>query len=109
MRSKKLKLGDKSIDYFFEQPPQIPAEWVEVIEKLHPITAVVIWAVLNNQVSGEIISLARYSPDLHHYEAVTIIAHSDLNNLEENTSLAQEELFAIFSVLVDNPRSDLLH
>ena len=39
-------------DFVFEpityrQPPQIPSEWITMVCKLHPVTAAVVWQVLN--------------------------------------------------------------
>jgi Mg/Co/Ni transporter MgtE len=97
------------IDIHHEEPPEIPAEWVEVVSKLHPVTAVVVWAVLNNQVTPEIISLARFSPDTRRYDTIGIIAGGNPNAIEALTELAYQELFSIFADLIENPRSQLLH
>ena len=42
-----------------EYTNEIPLEWVRLVSRLHPITAVVVWAVLNNQVTPEVVKIGR--------------------------------------------------
>lgn len=109
MTTQKFKMMDQNMEVEIDRPPEIPTEWVEIIEKLHPITAVVVWALLNDQVSAEIISLAGYSPDIRRYESVAIVAKGNPQELESVTHQAYEELFVLFSDLLDHPRTAFIH
>ena len=109
MTARKFKMVDRNMEVEIDRPPEIPAEWVEIIEKLHPITAVVVWALLNDRVSAEIISLASFSPDIRRYESVAIVAKGNPQELESVTHRAYEELFVLFSDLLDHPRATFIH
>ena len=50
-------------DQSFQQPPQIPQEWIMMVNKLHPVTAAVVWQVLTGTIQPSTITLAQNSPD----------------------------------------------
>ncbi|HHY89827.1 MAG TPA: hypothetical protein GYA06_13020 [Chloroflexi bacterium] len=91
-----------------EYTNEIPLEWVRLVSRLHPITAVVVWAVLNNQVTPEVVALASYSPDLNRYNAISTIANGDLRGLEGVTHTAYEGLFEILADVMDYQHSQRL-
>lgn len=84
----------------FRHPPQIPQEWVTMVSKLHPITAAVVWQVLNGPVTPSTIALAQTSPDRERFTLVSIIAGGNANACEELTDMAREEVDEILSLVV---------
>lgn len=103
------KMAETKMALEFDRPPEIPAEWVEVVEKLHPITAVIVWSVLNHQVTPETIGLAKYSPDLQRFRSVAVVANGNPQALEAVTQQAYELLFDLFTDLLNHPRAAFLH
>ena len=109
MSKRNHKVIEQRITLDVNRPPEIPAEWIEVLEKLHPITAVVVWSVLNDQLSAEIIGLAKYSPDVTRFNLVAVVAKGNPLAVEQVTKQANEELFDLFAVLLNHPRTGFLH
>lgn len=81
----------------FSIPPEIPWEWVELLGKLNPITAVVAWELLTNNLSPASITLARFSPDLERYLFLKIVAGGNPSYCEEIAQLARPELDDVFA------------
>ncbi len=84
----------------FRHPPQIPQEWVTMVSKLHPITAAVVWQVLNGPVTPSTIALAKNSPDRERFTLIGIVAGGNVNSCEEITDMAREEVDEILSLVV---------
>lgn len=84
----------------FRQPPQIPQEWVTMVSKLNPITAAVVWQVLNGTITPSTISLANTSPDRERFTLIGIVAGGNANACEELTELAREEVEEILTSVV---------
>jgi hypothetical protein len=92
---------DFNIEPFsFREPPQIPQEWVTMIYKLHPVTAAVVWQVLNGTISPSTITLAQSSPDRGRYMLINIIANGNVDACEELTRIARDELDEILNAVV---------
>jgi hypothetical protein len=81
------------------ETPNIPIEWVKLINQLHPITAIIVWQVLTNSLSPASIKLAQYSPDWDKYIAVQIVGGGNPEILGEITRLARPEIDSIFQTL----------
>jgi hypothetical protein len=64
---------EPNLEYEFEEIWSIPDEWIEVINQLHPVTAIVVWEVLSRNVSPATIALARSSPDWDRYHLIRIV------------------------------------
>jgi len=88
-----------------QQPPDVPKEWVQLISKLHPITAVVVWEVLTNRLSPATISLAQYSPDWERYIALQIVGGGNAAVCDDVAQIARLELDEIFTDLLPGHES----
>lgn len=84
----------------FRQPPPLPQEWVTMVSKLHPITAAVVWQVLNGTITPATIALAKTSPDRERFMLVGIVAGGNANACEEISEMAREELDEILTSVV---------
>jgi len=84
----------------FQQPPQIPQEWVMMVCKLHPVTAAVVWQVLTSTISPSTIALAQKSPDRGRFMLVNIVAEGNANDCDEVTQLARQEVDEILIAMV---------
>lgn len=84
----------------YRHAPQIPQEWVTMVSKLNPITAAVVWQVLNGTITPATIALAKNSPDRDRYMLIGIIAGGNANACEEISEMAREELDEILTSVV---------
>jgi hypothetical protein len=100
MPKTKLKIGDREVETWYEYPALIPEEWVMLVRKLHPVTAIVVWEVLNNRLSPETIRLAQSSPDWERYTAIRIVGGGNVLFCEEVAELARGEMEEIFENLI---------
>ncbi len=69
-----------------------------MVNRLHPLTAAVVWQVLTSTVTPATITLARNSPDLGRFLLVGIVAGGNPNDCEEVTQLARMEIDEILSL-----------
>lgn len=106
MTVRRVKLGEQWIELVEIPTFQIPPEWVTLMGRLHPITAVVVWAVLNNQLTEEIMQLARYSPDVRRYEMMGIVAGGNSEDLPDVTRLAYDQLLEVYADVFNDPREN---
>jgi len=96
---------EPDLDIEFEELWSIPEEWIDVINRLHPITAIVVWEVLTRSVSPATIALARSSPDWERYNLIRIIGTANPSSYQEVLPEARQELEEIFIHLMpDDPR-----
>jgi hypothetical protein len=96
---------EPNLEYEYEEIWSIPEEWIDVITRLHPITAIVVWEVLSHCVSPATIALARSSPDWERYNLIRIIGTADPATYQEVLPKAHRELEEIFIHLMpDDPR-----
>lgn len=100
MPKTKIKLGDREVETWYEYPALIPEEWVNLVRKLHPITAIVVWEVLNNRLSPETMMLAQSSPDWERFSIVRIVGSGSAAGSEEVMDHARAELEEIFDHLL---------
>lgn len=100
MPKTKFKIGDREVETWYEYPALIPEEWVNLIRKLHPITAIVVWEVLNNNLSPQTISLAQTSPDWEKFNVVRIVGSGNPVFCEEVSERARGEIEEIFNYLL---------
>lgn len=84
----------------YRHPPQIPQEWVTMVSKLHPITAAVVWQVLNGTLTPSTITLAQNSPDRERFTMINIVAGGSANACELITEMAREEVEEILLTVV---------
>ena len=96
MPKTKIKLGDREVETWYEYPDLIPQEWVNLVRKLHPITAIVVWEVLNNHLSSETMMLAQSSPDWERFNVIRIVGSGNTEAREEVMEHARAELEEIF-------------
>jgi hypothetical protein len=100
----------EQLDVKFKHPPEIPEEWVELINQMHPITAVVIWEILTGNLSPASLRLARYSPDRERYTSIAIIAGGNPDYCGELAEMARQDLDEIFADLLPEFRQyQVLH
>ncbi len=104
MPSKKMEFNEENFDEWNLQPA-VPEEWEDLIYKLHPITAVVVWEVLTNNVSPMTIALAQSSPDWDRYTAIRIVGSGDPTALVDIAENARPDLDEIFSDHIPNYKS----
>ena len=110
MTKNKIKIGNKEIDLDFGYQQDVPRHWIELINKLHPITAIVVWDLLNNKLTPLTISLAKYSPDWEKYVVLRIVGGGNPEFCEDVAQIAQMELEEMFDVLVPGYTSNqVLH
>ncbi len=93
----------------YQLPPEVPKEWVQLISKLHPITAIVVWEVLTNRVSPATITLAQYSPDWDRYIALQIIGGGNAAICEDVAQIARPELDEIFTDVLPGHESNQIY
>ncbi len=84
----------------FRQPPPIPQEWVTMVSKLHPITAAVVWQVLNGTITPATIALAKSSPDRERFMLVGMVAGGNADACQEISEMAREEIDEILISMV---------
>ena len=82
------------------EPPQIPQEWVTMLCKLHPLTAAVVWQVLTGIINPSTITLAQSSPDRDRFVLVNLIANGSVEDCDELSKIAREEMDEIFNSVV---------
>lgn len=58
---------------FYTPPPEIPREWIDLLLRLHPITAIVVYEVLTHTLSAATMDLAKYSPDWDRFTLVRAV------------------------------------
>lgn len=110
MAKPKIKLGDRDIDFWNHSLNLYPEEWGELIRKLHPITAVVIWGILTNSLTPETLSLAKSSPDWNRFTAVRIVGGGNPKFCKEVAEIAMGEMEEVFEeVLPDYTSRRILH
>ena len=93
----------------YQLPPEVPKEWVQLISKLHPITAIVVWEVLTNRVSPATITMAQYSPDWDRYIALQIIGGGNAAICEDVAQIARPELDEIFTDVLPGHESNQIY
>lgn len=94
----------ENLDVQYKNPPEIPAEWINLMTQLHPITAVVIWEVMTGNLSPASLRLARYSPDRERYTSIAIIAGGNPDFCGELAEMARQDLDEIFQDLLPEYR-----
>ena len=100
MPKTKFKVGDREVETWYEYPELIPEEWVNLVRKLHPVTAIVVWEVLNNRLSPETMMLAQSSPDWDRFSAIRIVGSGNASVVEEVSERARGEMEEIFEHLL---------
>jgi hypothetical protein len=96
MPAQRFLQGSDDNNIEIDSRSDIPQEWLRLVYRLNPITAIVVWEVLTGSVSPTTIALARYSPDWERYTAIRIIAGGDPKFCQELRDLAHEEINEIF-------------
>ncbi len=96
----KVRIGDREIETWYEYPVLIPEDWVHVVRKLHPVTAIVIWEVMTGSLSPETISLAQTSPDWDRFTAIRVVAGGNPMHCKEVAEVARIELEEVFADLL---------
>jgi len=87
-------------DHSFQQPPQIPQEWIMMVNKLHPVTAAVVWQVLTGTIQPSTITLAQNSPDRGRFMLINIVADGNANDCDTVTQMARLEVDEILNTIV---------
>ena len=105
----KLNLGSQEIELEYDDTPAVPSEWVDLIGRLHPLTACVVWEILSNNITSATISLARVSPDFERYAAIQTVAEAEPDTLQTALDVARVELEEIFADLIPNDPRRIVH
>lgn len=84
----------------FQQPPQIPQEWIMMVNKLHPVTAAVVWEVLTGTIKPSTITLAQNSPDRNRFTLINLVAGGNAGDCETITQMARSEVDEILNAMV---------
>jgi len=90
------------------QPPQLPIDWVTLVCKLHPITAIVVWEVMTGSLTPATITLAQSSPDWDRYLAIRIVGSGNPEACADVASFARQELDEIFRAVIPGYKNRLL-
>ncbi len=105
MSIQRLNWSNPEIVYDFSDELALPEEWVDLINRLNPLTACVVWEVLTGKLSPAVVELAQASPDIERYKVVEVIANSDPQNLASALTEARKVIDEIFiQVMPDDPR-----
>ncbi len=88
-----------------QRPPQIPQEWILMVNRLNPVTAAVVWQVLTSTVTPSTITLAQNSPDVGRFLLVNIVARGNPNDCEDVTQMARMEIDEIFDSTIPGFKS----
>lgn len=102
MPKTKIKQGDREVEVWYQSPALVPNEWIALVRKLHPVTAIVIWEVLNGSLSAETISLAQNSPDFERFSAVRIVGGGNPAAALQVVEMARAQLDEIFDEVLPN-------
>lgn len=104
MPPRKMDFENDEFDEWDYQPA-VPEEWEDLIYRLHPITAIIVWEVLTNHLSPMTISLAQSSPDWGRYTAIRIVGSGNPAALKDVAENARPDLEEIFADHIPNYRS----
>jgi hypothetical protein len=102
MPKTKVKKGDQEVEIWYQYPVLVPTEWMALVRKLHPVTAIIVWEVLNGTLSPETISLAHSSPDWDRFSAVRIVGGGNPAAAVQVVEMALAELDEIFDEVLPN-------
>jgi hypothetical protein len=102
MPKTKIKQGDREVDVWYQYPALVPNEWMALVRKLHPVTAIIVWEVLNGTLSAETISLAQTSPDWDRFTAIRIVGGGNPAAALQVVDMARAELDEIFDEVLPN-------
>lgn len=107
MPTKKVIIEGKEVHINYSLPPRLPLAWVELLNKLHPVTAVVVWEVLTDSLTPLTITLAQTSPDWSNYTAIRIVGGGNPNYCKDVAALARDAIAPIFEDLLGyGPQND---
>jgi|GEM_PF-1266079 len=104
-----INMGGTEVEVEYDDAPGIPEEWVDLIGRLHPITACVVWEILTNHLSPATLTLAQSSPDWNRFTALRIVGGGNPNSLDTVCELARDELEEIYATLIPNDPRRILH
>lgn len=105
MTNRRLTLKPADFIYDFDPDLSLPAEWLDLISRLHPLTACVVWGVLTGCLSPAVVELASSSPDLFNFKSVQVLAEADPLDLAPALTESRAHLDEIFiQILPDDPR-----
>jgi hypothetical protein len=94
----------------YNDPPDLSQEWVQAVKRLHPITAIIFWEVLNSSLTAMSVPLARLSPDWDRYTLLRIVGGGNPALPQEVAEIAIDYVDEIFDDCIPNHRSTrILH
>jgi hypothetical protein len=89
----------------YNDPPALPQEWYQAVKRLHPITAIIFWEVLNSSLTAMSVPLARLSPDWDRYTLLRVVGGGNPTMPEEVAEIAMDYIDEIFDDCLPNHRS----
>ncbi len=105
----KLIMGSQEIELEYDDTPVVPEEWVDLLARLNPITACVVWEILSSSLTPATISLAQVSPDHERYAAIQTLAEATPDTLQTALDGARVEMEEIFADLIPNDPRRIVH
>ncbi len=105
----KLSLGSQEIELEYDDTPAVPEEWVDLLSRLKPVTACVVWEILCNNLTPATISLAQVSPDRERYAAIQTLAEATPETLQPALEVARIELEEVFADLIPRDPRRIVH
>jgi hypothetical protein len=94
----------------YSDPPELPQEWYQAVRQLHPITAIIFWEVLNNNLTAMSVPLARLSPDWGRYTLLRVVGGGNTDHLQDVVEVAIDYIDEILDNCLPNHRSSrVLH
>jgi hypothetical protein len=80
----------------YSNPPDLPQDWYQAVRQLHPITAIIFWAVLNNNLTAMSVPLARLSPDWDRYTLLRVVGGGNPDHLQDVAEIAIDYIDEVF-------------
>lgn len=95
---------------FYTPPPEIPREWIDLLLRLHPITAIVVYEVLTHTLNPATMDLAKYSPDWDRFTLVRAVGGGNADLPDEVAEHAADFMDEVYdAVLPGRPNKRILH
>lgn len=105
MSVQRLSWTIAEIVYDLSEDLAVPEDWVDLISRLNPLTACVVWEVLTGKLTPAAVGLAQASPDLERYKVIDLISKSDPQHINAVLEEARQLVDEIFiQVLPGDPR-----
>jgi hypothetical protein len=101
----KMKIGKEEYEVDWDLTSAVPVEWELLVSKLHPITSIVVWGILTNNISPMTMALAQSSPDWERYSAIRVVGSGSPLELESLSQMALADLDEIFEDVLPNYKS----